>query len=64
MVKLNGVQLNIDGKTLLHYLEEANYNLSRVAVDINGTIVPKAKYGETILLDGDTVEVVSFVAGG
>jgi sulfur carrier protein len=26
--------------------------------------VPKAKYAETVLADGDVVEVVNFVGGG
>ena len=30
----------------------------------NGEIVPKAAYGETILQDGDVIEVVNFVGGG
>ena len=33
-------------------------------VKINGDIVPKAQYSETVLKDGDSVEVVSFVGGG
>lgn len=35
-----------------------------IAVEINEHIVKKADYPETILQDGDTVEVVSFVSGG
>ena len=34
------------------------------AVERNGDIVPKAQYDETVLKDGDSVEVVSFVGGG
>ena len=36
----------------------------RIAVERNGDIVPKAQYDETMLCDGDVVEVVSFVGGG
>lgn len=36
----------------------------RVAVELNGDIVPKAQYSDTIFKDGDSVEVVSFVGGG
>ena len=37
---------------------------SRVAVEINGEIVSKQKYNDTVLHSGDVVEVVSFVGGG
>ena len=64
MVKINGKELDVAGKTVAEYLAETNYDVSRVAVECNGEIVPKARYGETVLEDGDSVEVVSFVGGG
>lgn len=64
MVKINGENLDIAGKTLTRYLETTNYNPKRIAVECNGEIVPKSQYEETILHDGDTIEVVSFVGGG
>lgn len=64
MVKINGEQLDIAGKTLAEYLAATNYNPTRIAVERNGEIVPKAAYEEVLLADGDTLEVVSFVGGG
>ena len=64
MVKINGKELNVAGKTLSEYLATTNYDPKRIAVERNGDIVPKARYGETLLQDGDSVEVVSFVGGG
>lgn len=64
MVKVNGEALDIAGKTLMEYLAMTNYDPKRIAVERNGEIVPKAKYAETVLTDGDSVEVVSFVGGG
>ena len=64
MVKINGADTDAAGKSLLDYLAAANYDPRRVAVERNGDIVPKARYSETVLADGDTVEVVSFVGGG
>lgn len=64
MVTINGEALPAAGKTLTAYLEEAGYPLTRVAVERNGDIVPKASYQETVLQDGDTIEVVRFVGGG
>lgn len=64
MVKINGENLNAAGKTLAEYLAATNYDPNRIAVECNGDIVPKIQYGETVLKDGDNVEVVSFVGGG
>ena len=64
MVKINGEELNVAGKTIAEYLATTNYDQKRIAVECNGDIVPKAQYGETVLADGDCIEVVSFVGGG
>ncbi len=64
MVKINGEEKNIAGKTLAEYLENTSYDSKRIAVERNGNIVPKAQYAEIVLQDGDNVEIVSFVGGG
>lgn len=64
MVKINGKNLDADGKSVAQYLESSNFDTRRIVVERNGEIVPKAQYSETILKDGDCVEVVSFVGGG
>lgn len=64
MVKINGKMLDISGTSLSGYLTDAGYDPARIAVEINGEIVPKSSYDERLLCDGDTVEVVSFVGGG
>ncbi len=64
MVKINGQSLDIAGKTLAEYLETADYDKERIAVEKNGDIVPKVQYASAVLEDGDTIEIVSFVGGG
>jgi len=64
MVKVNGVFLHIAGKTLAQHLADTDCDGSRVAVELNGQIVPRRLFGETVLKNGDTVEIVSFVGGG
>ncbi len=64
MVKVNGVCLDIAGKTIAEYLATTNYDPMRIAVERNGDIVTKVQYSETVLTDGDSIEVVSFVGGG
>ena len=64
MVKINGELFDKDGKTVSEMLADMDISSQRVAVELNEEIVPKAKYGETVLKDGDKVEVVRFVGGG
>ena len=64
MVKINGKEQDVSGKTLAEYLATTDYDPKRIAVERNGEIVPKATYAETVLQDGDSIEVVSFVGGG
>ena len=64
MVKVNGTELDIAGKTVLEYLATTNYDSKRIAVERNGDIVFQSQYDITILEDGDNLEIVSFVGGG
>ncbi len=64
MVKINGKLHDIAGMTIAEYLEQSHFDVSRIAIECNEEFVPRAKYAETILKDGDTLEVVSFVGGG
>lgn len=65
MIKVNGECIeNIAEKNVAEYLAESGYDMKRVAVELNGNILPKSQYEVTVLQDGDSVEVVSFVGGG
>ena len=64
MVKINGEELNIAGKTVAEYLATTSYDPKRIAVERNGDIVFKSQYDVTVLKDGDSLEIVSFVGGG
>jgi sulfur carrier protein len=64
MVKVNGKELDIAGKTVTEYLTTTNYDPKRIAVERNGNIVFKSQYDVTVLESGDRLEVVSFVGGG
>ena len=64
MVKVNGELKDIAGKTVAEYLATTNYDVKCIATELNGDILPKAAYVDTVLADGDSLEVVSFVGGG
>jgi sulfur carrier protein len=50
--------------TLAQLLAEAGLGDRRVAVEVNGTIVPRAAHGRYILHAGDRVEIVHALGGG
>lgn len=65
MIRINGTDVTLaEGVSIERYLAQNQYNPSRVAVERNGEIVPKACYASTVLQDGDEVEIVQFVGGG
>lgn len=64
MIKINENYVDMAGRTLAEYFRASSYDIKRIAVELNGEIVPKAEYANTVLKDGDIVEVVSFVGGG
>ena len=64
MVKINGEEKEIAGKNLLEYLKEAGFEPERVVVERNLDIIPKDELGNTIIQDGDVIEVLRFVGGG
>lgn len=64
MVKINGEEFDVSGKTVAEFLSTTNYDRTRIAIERNGDIVFKSDYDTTVLQDGDCVEIVSFVGGG
>ncbi len=64
MIIINGIKTDADGKTVEEYLSQTDYSRKRIAVEINGEIIPKSQYETTVMNDGDTVEIVGFVGGG
>ena len=64
MVKINGELLDVVGKTVAEYLCTAGYDVKRIAVELNGDILPKSQYESYVLKGEDSVEIVSFMGGG
>lgn len=65
MIQVNGKKEKVSEQmTIAGYLKEKEYRMDCIAAELNGEIVPKAQYEETLLQEGDVLEVVSFVGGG
>ena len=64
-MKVNGNAVSATkGMTFRALLEQEGYPLTRIAVEVNGAIVPKAQYDTFALHNADAVEIVCFVGGG
>lgn len=65
MITINGTSISFQKSiTVEDYLIQHQYQLKRIAVELNGSILPKSSYSSTQLNDGDKIEIVSFVGGG
>ena len=64
-IHLNGEERQVaEGVTLTELLAELELRPDLVAVERNRELVPRAQYGETVLAEGDRIEVVTLVGGG
>ena len=61
---INGEEKQFAGATLEDLVETLALKGDRVAVELNCDIVPRTKWVETNLADGDKLEIVHFVGGG
>ncbi|RDU22629.1 sulfur carrier protein ThiS [Anaerosacchariphilus polymeriproducens] len=64
-MKVNGSEILLkDSVNLQEFLEKHQYDTTKIAVEKNSEIIPKANYKEVMLSDTDVLEIVSFVGGG
>jgi thiamine biosynthesis protein ThiS len=62
---INGDDRDFDGSFVLSALiERLGMKTDRVAVELNREIVPRNRWDDTQLVDGDRLEIVHFVGGG
>ncbi len=52
------------GCTVAALLAALGLDMRKVAVERNEAIVPRSLYGETVLAEGDSLEIVHFIGGG
>lgn len=53
-----------EGITIFRLLDELNIKPQGIAVELNLEIAPKGRYSETVLKNGDRIEIVRMVGGG
>ena len=64
-LRINGAERRFDPPlTIQRLVGELGMEGKRVAIERNGEIVPRSRYAEVQLADGDRLEVVVAVGGG
>ncbi|WP_309627873.1 sulfur carrier protein ThiS [Brevundimonas sp.] len=63
-IQVNGDTREVAARTVLALVEELGFDVRKVAVERNLAIVPRSLHAETVLEDGDRIELVQFVGGG
>ncbi len=64
-ISINGENRNFDrGLTLAQLLSQLELAGKRIAVELNEAIIPRARHGETLLHDGDKIEIIHAIGGG
>jgi thiamine biosynthesis protein ThiS len=65
LITVNGEKKEVpEGLTISSLLQFLKVQPERVAVELNLDIVKKDRYSTTPVKEGDSVEIVSFMAGG
>jgi sulfur carrier protein len=64
-VELNGKSVELDGvRTVGDLIRSRDLKPQLVAVELNGEILPRDRFDEQQINEGDRLEIVHFVGGG
>ena len=64
-IQLNGKQLKIRmNLSIKDLLKKHRLNQEKIAIELNGTILPKQQYRKRKIKNNDKIEIVQFIGGG
>tara|TARA_A100001011_G_scaffold187755_1_gene196287 strand:+ start:10125 stop:10328 length:204 start_codon:yes stop_codon:yes gene_type:complete len=64
-IQLNGKKITFNkNMTISNVLIKYKLDNKKVAIELNGEILPKNKYNKKKLQDNDKIEIVHFIGGG
>ena len=61
---INGEPRTTSAENLTALVEQLGMKPDRVAIELNRQIVPRDRWAQTRLSEGDQLEIVQFVGGG
>ena len=64
-IQINGRKVALKQNfSILDVLKKYKLNRKKVAIELNGKILPRNKYDNRKLKDNDKIEIVQFIGGG
>ncbi len=64
-IQLNGKKITIKTNfSILDLLKKYKLFNKKIAIELNGKIVPKTNFRKKFLKDNDKIEIVHFIGGG
>jgi sulfur carrier protein len=64
-IKVNGATQEIASATSLHQLlQDLKLGGGKIAIEVNGEIIPRSQFLETMLQANDKLEIVQAIGGG
>jgi sulfur carrier protein len=64
-IVINGETKSVEaGLSIANFLEQLNLTSPAVAVEVNQQIQPRDTHHQTVLQNGDVLEIVTLVGGG
>jgi sulfur carrier protein len=64
-IRLNGKAREVSGDhTVRSLLRELDLEPAMIVVELNRDILDRERYGDVVVREGDTLELVHFVGGG
>ena len=64
-IQLNGKKLKIHTNlSVKDLLKKYRLNEDKIAIELNGTILPKQQYKKKKIKNNDKIEIVQFIGGG
>ena len=66
MIRINGAERTLTARDVAGLVEQLGYENDgrRIAVAVNGQVVPRSAWGARTLQAGDEIEIVGAVQGG
>ena len=64
-IQLNGKKIKIyNGSNIKYLVKKYRLNEKKIAIELNGRILPQNQYTKKKLKENDKVEIVQFIGGG
>ena len=64
-IQLNGKKISIlTNISVRDLIKKYKLKEKKIAIEVNGTILPKQNYGKKKLKNNDKIEIVQFIGGG